>query len=297
MRRVSLLGISLILVGLLLLFSELGIIRFYWRDLLKLWPLIFIFWGLDLLIGEKKWFGWLVVLIIFLLTIFIVFFSSYGRPFFRDRGPGFYYREWKYPFKEDIKGLGLEISTGVRVVRLEALKDRENLLHISSNWEFYIDKVIEEKRDGELELSLRVEDEKENGFRIFDGDKRLDPINISINPEIPLSLKFDVGVGDATLNMRGFRLKDLSVKGGVGRLKIYLPSSPCYVEIEGGVGSVEVYVPEDMVLDLSAETGLGKISVDKEIKQGKGGEKEVIRLNVRSGVGNIKILSEKREVI
>jgi len=71
-----------ILIGLLLLFSELGIIRFYWRDLLRLWPLIFIFWGLDLLIGEKKWFGWLVVLIIFLLTIFIVFFSSYGRPFF-----------------------------------------------------------------------------------------------------------------------------------------------------------------------------------------------------------------------
>jgi len=139
--------------------------------------------------------------------------------------------------------------------------------------------------------------EKENGFMIFDGDKKLDPINININPEIPLSLKFDVGVGDATLNMREFRLKDLSVKGGVGRLKIYLPSSPCYVEIEGGVGSVEVYVPEDMVLDLSAETGLGKISVDKEIKQGKEGEKGVIRLKVRSGVGNIRILSEKKEVI
>ena len=297
MRRVSLLGIFLILVGLLLLFSELGIIRFYWRDLLRLWPLIFIFWGLDLLIGEKKWFGWLVVLIIFLLTIFIVFFSSYGRPFFRDRGPGFYYREWRYPFKEDIKGLNLEISTGVRVVRLEALKDRDNLLHISSNWEFYIDKVIEEKKNGELALSLRIEDEKDTEFRIFWDDRELEPINININPEIPLSLKFDLGVGDVILNMRGFKLKDLLVKGGVGRLKVYLPSSPCYVEIEGGVGSVEVYVPEDMVLDLSAEAGLGKISVDDKIKQGKEGEKGVIRLKVRSGVGNIKILSEKKEVI
>lgn len=147
MRRISLLGVFLILVGLLLLFSELGIIHFYWRDLFRLWPLIFIFWGLDLLIGEKRWGSWVAVLIIILLVLFVVFFSNYGRPFFRGRGHDFYYKEWRYPFRENIKTLNLDIATGIRNVMLEGTTNKENLIYISSDSEFYINKIEEKKME------------------------------------------------------------------------------------------------------------------------------------------------------
>ncbi len=294
MRRISLLGIFLILTGLLLLFSELGIIHFYWRDLLKLWPLIFIFWGLDLLIGEKRWGSWVAVLIILLLVLFVVFFSSYGRPFFRGRGHDFYYKEWRYPFRENIKTLNLDIATGVRSVILEGVANKENLIYITSNSEFYIDKTEEEK-NGELNLSLKIENE-ELDFSFFNRDK-MEQTNVVIDSNVFLNLNFEAGVGNSVLNLRNFKLKNLSVKGGVGNLKIYLPKTSCYGEVEGGVGNIEVYIPENIILDLSTETGLGRISIDKTIEQGKSGEKEVIRLRVKSGVGNIKILSEKKEVI
>ncbi|MGB9787945.1 LiaF transmembrane domain-containing protein [Dictyoglomus turgidum] len=294
-RRISLLGIFLILSGLLLLLSELRVIHFYWKDLLMLWPLIFIFWGLDLLIGEKRWGSWVTILIIFLLVFFIVFLSTYGRPFFRGRGHDFYYKEWRYPFKENVKVLNLDISTGIRSVILEGVKNKEDLIYIKSNSDFYINKIKEEEQNGELSLSLKIENEElEFGFFYM---SNADQINLNISSDIFLNLNFERGVGNAVLNMKNFKLRNLSVKGGVGNLKVYLPKFSCYVEVEGGVGSIEVYIPENVILDLSTEAGIGRISVDKNIEQGKGGEKEIIHLRVRSGIGNIKILSEKKEVI
>lgn len=294
MRRISWFGIFLIIVGLLLLFSEFNIVKFSWRELIKFWPLIFIFWGLDLLIGEKKWVNWLFALIVIFLVIFLIFFSSYLGPFFRGRDYRFY-KEWNYPYKEDIKSLGLEVFVDVGDISLTPLNSDENLLLMSSDAGVYI-YAVDKKNNGRIDLDLEIKSE-DNDFWIFRG-RHGGKVDLKVNSKVELDLSFNLGVGDVSLDVRNFKLKNLKVKGGVGNTKIYLPKISCYVEVTGGIGNINMYIPENVVLDLVAEKGIGNISVDREIKQGKDGdEKEIIHMRVKSGIGNINIFSEKKQII
>ncbi len=297
MRRVSIFGIFLILIGVLLLLSEIGIIRFYLKDFLRFWPLIFIFWGLDLILGEKRWFGWVLVLIIIGLVILIIFFSPYSSQYFRNRGHNFY-REWRYPFRENLKSISLSISVGNRNVLLRGFEkdNKGDLIYINSNTGFKINKVKDEEINGSLSLCLNFEDfDREIPF--FGRIGKLDEVDIEINSNTNIDLVFNSGVGNSTLDMRNFKLNNLEVKGGVGNIKIFLPKRSCYVEVEGGVGNISVYIPKGSVLDLTTEAGIGKVTVDKNIEQGKESSKEIIHLRVKAGVGNVKIISEEKDII
>lgn len=293
MRRVSWFGIFLIIVGIILLLSELNIIHFSWRVLLKFWPLIFIFWGLDLLIGEKRWFGWVFALLVIVLVLSIVFLSSFS-PFFKENRRGFYYKEWLYPFEKNIKYLDLSISVGTRDVEIRELNDQNDLVIITSDSYFYVDKTFERISGEKLTLNTRIENE-DNNFLFF--NKSLSKLELKINPKVELSLNFEGGVGNANLDLRKFALKELIVNGGVGNIKIYLPKYSFYAKVKGGIGNINVYIPDGVVLDLITEAGIGKVTVDKSIEQKQEGSKEVIHLRVDTGIGNINILSERKEII
>jgi hypothetical protein len=297
MKRVSILGIFLILIGVLLLLSEMGIISFYLKDLLRFWPLIFIFWGLDLILGEKRWFSWILALVIIGLIILIIFFSPYGSPYFRGRGHNFY-REWRYPFRENLKSVSLSITLGSRNIWLGSLEkdNKEDLIYVKFNSDFNINKVKEEEINGSLNLYISFED-FDRDLLFFERIGKFDEVNIEINPNTNIDLEFNSGVGNSVLDMRNFKLNNLKVKGGVGNLKIYLPKRSCYVEVEGGVGNISVYIPKGSVLDLTTEAGIGNITVDKNIEQGKEVSKEIIHLRIKAGVGNIKIISEGKDII
>jgi len=46
-------GLLLLSLGLILLLDNMEIINFHWQDMIKLWPLIFVFWGINLLPGNE----------------------------------------------------------------------------------------------------------------------------------------------------------------------------------------------------------------------------------------------------
>lgn len=292
MRRISWFGVFLVIIGIILLLSELNIIYFSWRDLLRFWPLIFVFWGLDLLIGEKRWFGWFFALLVIVLILSIVFLSNFS-PFFRERR-GFYYREWRYPFEKNIKYLDLSVSVGTRDVEIRELNSQDDLVIVTSESHFYVNKSYEKVNGDKLILNTRIENEDE---KILFFNKSLNKIELRINPKVKLNLDFKGGVGDANLDLRSFGLKEVIVNGGVGNITIYLPRGSFYAKVKGGVGNIDIYVPEGVILDLITEAGIGKVTVDKNIEQKQDNKKEVIHLRVETGIGNINIISEKREII
>ncbi|MBL6963434.1 MAG: hypothetical protein ISR55_06400 [Bacteroidetes bacterium] len=42
-------GVLLIVLGTLFLLANMDVIDFYWRDLIQLWPMLLVFWGLSAL--------------------------------------------------------------------------------------------------------------------------------------------------------------------------------------------------------------------------------------------------------
>ncbi|HOJ93202.1 MAG TPA: DUF5668 domain-containing protein [Dictyoglomaceae bacterium] len=293
MKKVPWFGIFLIIVGLFLLFSELGLINIGWRELLKFWPLIFVFWGLDLIVGEKRWFGWLMLLLLIAFIGLLVYLSSFApTPFYRgrdNRGP--YYREWRYPFQDGIKTFELDINSGVANFNFKSLpKGEKDFLVISSDSEFRVNKLKEYSDKELLHLSIGIENYKKEDLFF---SKESGRVEININPDLNLSLSYEGGVGNTNLDLRDMKLKKLSIKGGVGNINTYLPKVSSDIEVKGGIGNIVIYVPEGASLDLVSDVGIGKINVDQKIERQKDGDDVIIHLKVESGIGNISIKSIK----
>ncbi|MEN2984595.1 MAG: DUF5668 domain-containing protein [Dictyoglomaceae bacterium] len=281
MRKISLLGIFLIILGAILLASELGYLNIRWYDILRFWPIIFIFWGIDILMGEKRWFLWvaLLILIFFLSTIF--FFM----PFRMHRG---IYRDWFLPYDPNIKSMEVNLKVGLRNLYIRPSSDKKSLIYISSLREFDIKERKKIQGENAI-LDLEIED---NFSSFFGGEGGTMDVYFPSNLDINLTL--EVGVGNCKLDFRGLKLNYLSIKGGVGNVSAWLPKKTSKVEVNSGIGNITLYIPEGVSLDLQTETGIGRVSVDSEItrvQEGKSGD--IIYLKAKLGIGNINIKASK----
>lgn len=64
-------GILLLVIGVVLLFKELGLVQWEQvKELARMWPVLLIFWGLDILIPKKLL--WLEVILILAIIAFIL---------------------------------------------------------------------------------------------------------------------------------------------------------------------------------------------------------------------------------
>jgi len=288
MKKVSWLGIFLIILGVILLASELGYLNVKWYDLLRLWPTIFIFWGIDILMGERRWFVWVALLFLILFLSMIIFVLPFSYRMHRGT-----YKEWFFPFDQNIKNVDLKIRFGVRNVDLSSSNDK-NLIDIYSSTEFDIKHNYNPKiQEGNLVIDLEIRDD-ERGLLGFLGEER-SSLKITLAKNIDMNFHLVGGVGNCNLDFRGIKLNNLTIKGGVGNINVWIPKSLIKGEIEGGIGNINIYVPEGVILDFQTESGIGKIYVDPEIVQGKREGKSII-LKVKSGIGNINI-KQSKEVI
>lgn len=100
--------------------------------------------------------------------------------------------------------------------------------------------------------------------------------------------KFQGGVGE--LNITNSNLGKLEFKAGVGDSKIETKLNND-TKIESGVGNVTLTLldeKENYYFDI--ETGLGNIILDGvKVKNGTFGDKEAKNVNIKGGIGNIKI--------
>ena len=116
----------------------------------------------------------------------------------------------------------------------------------------------------------------------------------------PLDFRFDLGVGNSTLNMAGLTLSGLNIQAGVGNTDLNLAgislNSSINGNINGGVGNLNIRLPQDIGAQVVITQGLGRIHVNGMRASGNtytndafGKTPNSIRLNISSGVGEITI--------
>lgn len=286
MKKISLLGIFLIILGAILLASELGYLNIKWYDLLKFWPIIFVFWGIDILMGEKRWFIW-----VFLL--FLIFFLSIIFFFMPIRMHRDIYRDWFLPYDPNIKSMAVNLKAGISELYVAPSSDKKNLIHISSSREFNINEKKKKLGENPI-LDLEI---KDNLPSFLGGDDR-GVINVYLPPNIEINFSLEAALGNTKLDFRGLKLNYLNIRGGVGNVSAWLPKKKLKVEVKSGIGNVTIYIPEGVILDLDTETGIGRVSVDSEIIRFKEEKSEgiILYIEAKTGIGNIHI-KQSKEII
>jgi hypothetical protein len=121
-----------------------------------------------------------------------------------------------------------------------------------------------------------------------------------LNDAIPLSLAFETGASDARLDLSELRVTDLRLQTGASSVQVTLPARAGHTQahIEAGAASVSIRVPADVAAQVRFEGGLASIDVDQNRFPRAGGvyrspdydtAQNKVDIEVKAGVGSLDV--------
>ena len=252
-RRVSLVGpVILIGLGVVFLLNNMGVLAWsVWEVIFRLWPILLIALGLEIILSRLSAWGSLLALV---LTVVILAGALWliGP----DIGTG-----QAVAGEEVRQALGgatraeVVIEPGIGALYIEALPESANL----------VEGVVSVGRGQSVKRHFAVAGKtatftlRADGatFGPFTGWADRWSWELGLAPEVPLELEIGLGVGLADIDLTGLTVDDLKVSMGVGRTTVILPEEGrFYAKIEGAIGETVVVIPAGMAARIRVDTGL-----------------------------------------
>ena len=265
----SILGpLLLIAVGLLFLFNTLGVLPWsLWDTIWRLWPVVLILIGVDILFG-RRWSG----------------------------GGSVERREVSLGLGGAVRG-EVELKPGVGRLRLAGGAAAGALLDGSVGEGSGLTVHQDLRGDGGAARGRLRADFRPGWFGIpwAGGDPTWD---LRLSDEVPLRLRADLGIGESTIDLTGVQLAGLEVEVGVGQSSLILPARGQFRgRIKGGVGQVRIRIAEGLAVSLRVKTGIGAHRLPPSYEQRGGvwyspgyeGAAERADLEVEGGIGEVRI--------
>lgn len=258
--------VLLIGAGIFFLLSNLGIITAnFWDVAWRLWPIVLIAIGLDLLIGRRSIWSSLIVLVVTVGVLAAGFFWLIAN----DGLAGDTVSETISQPLSGAESAEVDINFGVGRVTLDALPAEADELiagTIAIPEEIRVEQSF--NMDGDV-ATYRLQTEGTVRAAPFFGDSsnrwRWD---LQLNRDVPLNLSVDTGVGETALDLRQLTLESLNVDTGVGQTTVTLPGrGRLEATISGGVGELTVELPAGVPARIQADTGLGGTNVEGDFEQ------------------------------
>lgn len=294
-RRRGFVGpLILIAVGVIFLLGNLGVLSFSaWEVIFRLWPVVLITIGLEVLIGRRSTLASVVVVAI---TLAIIGVALYLMPAHATFGQSVSNENINQPL-EGARNANIDITFGAGAVRIGELPD-PNVL---------VQGTVAVGAGQQLTHSFRVSGDTafyslttrnaSTGpfFPPTSGDMRWD---LNINRDVPAQLTINGGIGTSELNLSQLHVTALDVKLGVGKTTITMPATgQVRASISGGVGDVEVVIPAGMAARIQADAGLGGVNVPPNYQHQNNvytspdydTAQTRVDLTVRGGVGRVAI--------
>jgi hypothetical protein len=285
--------IVLIGLGVVLLLNNANVLPGnVWDWVWRLWPVVFIAWGLDGLLRRELVgpalsigigviflmanFGWLMLNPVeVILRLWPIFLVSAGIGIIFDRrATGTVGALFGALLILIILGGALWLS-GVRSGSVEALPGQTftqsmeratkanvtleptaGSLHVSALAEptSLVEGTVNSQDDEDVRRTFSVQDGVGNfrlkndnvfvGFAPGGGDWRT--WNLRFNPEVPIDMVVNLGVGDTTLDLTDLQISDLNVNSAVGLVTVNLPREGNFSgKLGGAIGGATVVVPKD----------------------------------------------------
>jgi hypothetical protein len=122
--------------------------------------------------------------------------------------------------------------------------------------------------------------------------------DIRINDLIPVTVDFELGVGEVNLDLQDLVVNEFKINTSVGKIVLTLPSNGHVVgEIGNPIGSIWINVPPNTALRLKAETGLTSIHVpheyqlegDNYVSPGYSSAENQVDLIINQAIGLVRV--------
>lgn len=245
--------VILIGLGIIFLLNNLGYLSWsVWETLFRLWPILLVAAGLDLILGQRSIWGSLLALVLTFAVLGLALWLS-GTDF--EVGRTTHSQSIVQPLGE-VDQLELVINPRIGRLSIEAALDSDNLL------EGTVYLVRQENltrsfdvKDGKGSLVLRSEAGAFGPFAAGWGGQR--SWDLQLSADVPLQLETDLDIGEQSLDLAGLTLDGLQVEQGIGQTTVILPEEGRFqARIEGAIGQTVVVIPRSLAARVRLNTGI-----------------------------------------
>lgn len=305
-------GIFFLSLGVLILLNNYGSLSFDWETILKLSPVIFILWGISILLKQNKVInGFFAALIAFILALtifsgfkFILGFSDWDfdvdwnddkEVVFDGNYDSTFYNA---AFDPEIKNAVLNFDGGAGKI---IISDTSGSLiqaysfGAKNNYKFTI--------KNSDETSKIYFDMQKTRIRF---KKKHNEVDIKLNTNPVWNLDFDLGAASADLDLTKFKVKEFNIDAGAASLNISMGDKieSAKINIDAGASSIKINVPHSSGCEINSDTflssnhfeGFEKINSNKFRTENFDSSEKKIYINIDSGISSIKVNRYENDV-
>jgi hypothetical protein len=246
--------VLLIGFGLVFLAQNLGWVQpDIWLSLLRMWPLILIAAGIDLLIPRRSVWGTLLSLILILAVFAGGFWLSGVRPGSARAGEA---DSVSVPLG-DASQARIHFSPPVAALEIDALGDSSAVILGTVPRAGYGQVQTESSRSGTTALV----DVTASGVYVIPAfGPRDDTWHFGLTSKVPVDLEISTGVGLVGADLTGLNLSALDIEMGVGRVVVTLPAEGSFTaNLSGAVGEIEVLIPAGVGVRVQMDAALASM--------------------------------------
>lgn len=301
-------GLMLILIGGLIIGRNLNLLYFDWYNFLKLWPVLFILWGISVLPIRDAYKIGLLVVVLGGATWFAVTAPNSGRTW------PFEYR-WNYSehsFSKDHwdsgsrgeQSFNIPYNDSVQYAKLKMdaaagrfyLQDTtNNLLNLQERGSRNPFKYFLERKGNETKIEISA---KEPHVIIFGQEHR--DVNLKLNSKPVWNLELNAGASEVNFDLSPYKVERFNMDGGAGSFKITLGDlyPDTQFTLDAGASSIVLRVPEKSGCDLRLSSvlsdrhleGFTKIGDHHYQTENYDTAKNKIHLNIDAAVSSFTII-------
>jgi hypothetical protein len=281
-------------LGIVLLLNNLGLLAWgVWGTLFRLWPVLLIALGLDLMVGRRSF----AITALIALTMLVVLGAAiwYDGAWAR-RGILLPTNTIQQSLSGATRG-DVTLQLGVGELRLSAMETPNGLIsgNVYSGRGMGVRQLFDVRDDTAFMTLQQEAGNRVGSWNVNAADERWD---LQLNPTVPLRLSLDTGAGVTRADLRELTITDLTVNSGVGQIDLTLPESGRLSgTINGGIGETIVTIPPDVGARLTIQRGLGDVRTppgftrNGDIYQSPGYAEASDRVDLRisGGIGAIEV--------
>jgi hypothetical protein len=250
--------VILVGAGVILLLKNFGVLQdFNFHILFRLWPLILVVIGLDLIFGRRfPWVGAAIgVLVVGTVIAYLFFAPSLGI----NQSAGIRTEVLTEPLGNTVS-IEYRLDTMAEPVFISALPDETNLFKATIVHRGYVDYYVSGAAEKTVTLGQTIT--SEDWFTIVPGLLNL-KWDIGLSPAVPVVVNLDGGSGALRVNLEGLMLEALRAELGSGASDFTLPQSatPYTVEINSGSGAVNLSLADETGVTLTLSSSSGAITM------------------------------------
>jgi hypothetical protein len=286
-------GLILVLIGIGFLLRSFGIIEFHFWNIVRLWPIILVIAGVNLVFANNRS-GWATALKVgvLVLGVGLLLFGDFGRKY--NFWPKYHYRYSDNNDNDDdtdtaysnnvvrkVEGKSNHVEAftpGTEAAKLNIngggasfkITDTTDQLFTADTKEFYNRFELYRTKEGNVDvLDFRMRNRK--GRFNWDSNKP-NSADIKLNAAPIWDFNINAGATALDFDLSKFKVRSFKLSGGAGDFDIKLgqPYAVSEINISTGVSDVEISVPQSAACSIKSSTALSGNHYDGFESKGDG---------------------------